>query len=155
MDFVVSKVAMAICALLVVTVVAGVFSEGALIGRTRGFEQVLAKFVNLAEQAVGTGSESSVLWCAPYLPDGEGVTISIYRGIVLVESTEGSAADYPIRGIHVWHPDGQPLNRSMVDALDRCSGSLTFESGQSVVIVTKFVTYEDERRLLVFVYPSA
>ena len=152
MDFVVSKVAMAICALMVVAVLAGVFSGGALVGRAHGFEHILTEFCELTERAGTTGPKSSIVWIAPYLPDGDGVTISIHRGIVLIESNDGSAADRPSRGIHVWHPDGRELNRSTVEALDRSAGTLSFESGQSVEIVAKSVTYENEQRLFVFAY---
>jgi hypothetical protein len=153
MDFVVSKVAMAICALLVVAVLAGVFSEGALVGRTRGFEHILNEFCDLIERACAKGSEGSIAWSTPFLQSGESVTISIHKGTVLLESAEGSDARRPSHGLHLWHSDGRPLNLSMVEALDECAGCLTFESGQDMNIVAESVTFENERHIFVFVYP--
>ncbi len=150
MDFVVSKVVMAICALIVVSTLAGIFSERALLDGGRGFESVLSEFCEMAERAVSAGTESRLVWTAPYLPDGNEVTISIHDGIVLIESSEGSAAERPSQGIHIWHHDGRPLNSSTVDVLDRSAGSLEFHSGQDVEIMTSLVTYEEEPRLFVF-----
>ena len=153
MDFVVSKVAMAICALLVVTILAGVFSEDAFVGRPRGFEHILSEFCDLTERTCARGSVGSIVWNTPFLPSGESVTVSIHKGTVLVESTEGSAARKPSQGLHLWRPDGRPLNLSMVEALDEGAGCLTFESGQDMNIVAESVTFENERRIFVFVYP--
>lgn len=152
MDFVISKVAMAICALLVVAILAGVFSEDALVGRSRGFEHILSEFCDLIERTSARGSEGEIVWTTPFLPSGEPVTISLHKGTVLVESTEGSDARTPSQGLHLWRSDGRPLNLSMVEALDESAGCLTFESGQYVKIIAESVTFEDELRIFVFVH---
>ncbi len=152
MDFIVSKVAMAICALLVVAVLAGVFSQGALLGTGSSLERILDEFCDLTERvALGEGV-SSLVWETPTLPEGEDVTFSIHRGIVLVESNQGSAAGSPAYGVHIWRPDGRTLNESTVEALDECSGSLIFQSGQKIRIAAEALIYEQEPRTFVFAY---
>ena len=150
MDFIVSKVAMAVCALLVVAVLAGLFTESALIGGDSGSEHILDEFCELADRAAM--GEASIVWEVPFLPSGEGVTISVHKGTVLVESSEGVAARLPAFGLHLWRSDGRCLNESMVTALDDGAGSLIFESGQMVEIVSQIHTIENEARALVFVY---
>jgi hypothetical protein len=150
MDFIVSKVAMAVCALLVITVLAGLFTEGALLGGDNGFEHILDEFCELAERtAMG---EAFIAWDVPFLPSGESVTISIHKGTVLVESNEGAAARKPACGLHLWRSDGRCLNESMVTALDDGAGSLIFESGQTAEIVSQILTFENEARTFVFVH---
>ncbi len=150
MDFVISKVVMAICALLVVVTVSGLFTDGAIIGGDHGFEHVLDEFCDLASRAAS--GESSMAWQVPFLADGEGVTLSIHNGTVLVESAYGAAARQPSFGIHLWHPDGRALNGSAVASLDRSEATLALESGQTVEIVTIVVMYENEQTPFVFVY---
>lgn len=152
MDFVVSKVAMAICALLVIAVVSGFFSSGFLRGGTHAFHHILEEFCDLTERAAESGCESEMIWNVPFLPSGDGVTLSINKGTVLLESNEGSAAERPWCGVHLWHSDGRALNESTVTALDDGTGSLVFESGQSVEIVSKSIIFEDEPRIFVFAY---
>ncbi len=150
MDFIVSKVATAVCALLVIAVLAGLFTEGGLLGVECGFEHLLDEFCELADRAaVG---ETSMVWEVPFLQNGEGVTFSIHKGTVLVESNEGAAARQPSCGVHHWRSDGRCLNESMVAALDEGAGSLIFESGQNVEIVSQMLTYENEIRTFVFVH---
>ena len=150
MDFVVSKVAMAICALLVVTVMTGLFAESAILGGGSGFEHVLDEFCELVDRAAAW--ESSVVWQAPFLPDGGEVAISIEMGVVLLESEDGTVARKPAGGLHLWHTDDRPLNSSMVRALDEGTGSLIFQSGQKVEILSKVLTCNQERRTFVFAY---
>jgi len=152
MDFIVSKVAMAMCALIVTAALAGVFTDGALLGKVSGPEQILQEFCELADRAALSGSEAEVVWQAPFMLDGGSVTISIDKGTVLVESRESSAAGRPSQGLHLWRADSRCLNESVVRALDEGAGCFTFESGQSVEIVTKLVTFEGEPRHFVFVY---
>ena len=150
MDFIVSKVAMAVCALLVIAVLAGLFTEGALLGGDKGFEHILEEFCELADRA--SMGEAHMEWEVPFLPSGECVTISVHKGTVLVESSAGAAARQPASGLHLWSSDGRCLNESMVAALDDGAGSLIFESGQTVEIVAQTLTYENEARTFVFVH---
>jgi len=96
--------------------------------------------------------ETYMRWETPFLPSGEGVTISIHKGTALVESSAGAAARQPASGLHLWRSDGRYLNESMVAALDDGAGSLIFESGQTVEIVAQTLTYENDARTFVFVY---
>jgi hypothetical protein len=150
MDFIISKVAMIICALLVVATVSGLFTDGALTGEDDAFERILDEFCDLTGEAVM--GEGSIVWQVPFLPDGDGVTISIHRGTVLVESADGASARQAPSGLHLWQSDGRCVNESMVASLDEGAGSLVFESGQTVEIVTRVLTYENELRAFVFVY---
>jgi hypothetical protein len=149
MDFVASKVAMAICSLIVVTILAGLFSDGALMTGRRDFEHVLDELCAIIDRAAA--GETRILWEVQPTANGEGVTISICKGTVLAESSDGTAARRPLCGIHLWTSDGRPMNESMVEALDESAGSLVIESGQTVEIVSHELLCDDERRVFVFV----
>jgi|GEM_PF-1255249 len=150
MDFIVSKVAMAVCALLVVMAISGLFAGNGITGGDRGFERILDEFCDLASRAAA--GQSSMFWEVPFMTDGESVTMTVHNGTVLVESAYGAAAREPASGLHIWRSDGRALNKSAVSSLDTAAGSLAFDSGSTVEIVSRLVTYENEPRAFVFVH---
>jgi len=150
MDFVISKVVMAICALLVIATLTGLFTEESLLGNDRGISHVLDEFCEIAARA--NMCESDVLWQTPFLLDGGVVTMSIQKESVLAESSGEAAARQLSSRVHLWRSDGRPLNESAILALDSDAGSLVFESGTTVEIVSRMLTYEDGPRIFVFVY---
>ena len=70
MDFVVSKLAMAVCALLVVSALGGVFESGFLFSEVDELESILRDLCATMEGAVLSGCESTTKWEVPFLADG-------------------------------------------------------------------------------------
>jgi hypothetical protein len=151
MDFIVSKVAMAICALMVVAVLAGVVNRDAFVDHDQELATILAIFGSLVERAATSCSEIAADWTVPLLSDGESVSVSIQGGIVAAEAGGRTARAQPACGIHTWDWDGSGLNLTSIEGLDESSPRLQFTSGEAILIETIQVTLENECTYLVFV----
>jgi len=153
-DFVVSKVAMSVCALMVVAVLAGVFDGDAFIDRDHGLSGVLDRLSDLVDRAATSSSEFTTGWRVPLSSDGSPIVISIRAGSVSAECSGRTAVAQPACGLHTWTWDGRGLNSSSINEMDRLSPQLMFESGMTILIRTIMVTFENEPRYLVFASPT-
>ena len=154
MDFVVSKVAMSICALMVVAVLAGVFDRDAFVDRDHELSGVLNRLSGLVDRAATSSSEFTTGWRVPLLSDGCAIVISIRAGAISAESGGRTTMTQPACGLHTWNWDGRGLNSSSICEMDRSSPQLRFESGMTILIRTILVTLENEPRYLVFASQS-
>lgn len=150
MDFVVSKVAMSICALTVVAVLAGVFDRGAFVDREIELSEILDRLSRLVDWAAKSGSEFTTGWGIPLSSDGSPIVISICGGVLSASSGGRTAMRQPACGLHTWSWDGRGLNKSSICELDRLSPQLKFESGMTILIRTILVNLENEPKYLVF-----
>jgi hypothetical protein len=149
-DFVVSKVAMSICALMVVAVLAGVFDRDAFVDRDHELSGVLDRLSGLVDRAATSSSEFTTGWIVPLSFDGSSIVVSIRAGAVSAESGGRTAMTQPACGLHTWTWDGRGLNSSSICEMDKSSPQLRFESGMTILIRTILVTLENEPRYLVF-----
>jgi len=149
-DFVVSKVAMSICALMVVAVLAGVFDRDAFVDRDDELSGVLDGLFSIVDRAATSNSEFTAGWRVPLSSDGSPIVISIRAISVSAESGGRTAMAQPACGIHTWSWDGRGLNSSSISVMDESSPQLMFESGMTILIRTILVTLENEPRYLVF-----
>ncbi len=150
MDFVVSKVAMSICALMVIAVLADVFDREAFVDRDYELSGILDRLSGLVDRAAASGSEFTAGWRVPLSSDGSPIVISIRDGSVSASSGGRTAMSQPACGLHTWNWDGQGLNASTICEMDRSSPQLRFESGMTILIRTIPVNLENEPRYLVF-----
>ncbi len=150
MDFVVSKVAMSICALVVVAVLAGVFDRDAFVDRHHELSSILEDLSGIVDRAAISNSEFSTAWRVPLASDGNPIVISIRAGSVSAECEGRTAAAQPSCGLHTWSWDGRDLNSSSVYEMDISSPQLSFGSGTTILVSTILVTLENEPKLLVF-----
>ncbi len=150
MDFVVSKVAMSICALMVVSVLAGVFDRDAFVDRDHELYEILDRLSCFVNKVATSWSEFTTGWRIPLSSDGGPIVISMRAGSVSAESGGRIAMVQPACGLHTWTWDGQGLNSSAVCEMDRSSPQLRFESGMTILIRTILVTLENEPMYLVF-----
>jgi hypothetical protein len=149
-DFVVSKVAMSICALMVVATVAGVFERDAFVDKDHELSVLLDRLSNLIDRAAMSNSEFTTGWKVPLSSDGSPIVISIRTGSVSAESDGRFAMTQQACWLHTWNWDGQELNSSSINEMDGSSPLLRFESGTTILIRTILVTLENEQRYLVF-----
>jgi hypothetical protein len=150
MDFIVSKVAMSICALMVVAVLAGVFDRDAFVDGDEGLSGILERFCGLVDRAADSRSEFISGWKVPLLPSGDSIAISIQAGVVKAVSDGGIARAQQSCGLHTWVWDGAGLNLSSIVDMDESAPQLDFKSGETILIRTTQVTLENEPRFLVF-----
>jgi len=154
MDFFVSKVVLSICALLVVTVLSGVTGRDRFMDDRHEIKTILQDFCDVADRAFGERSEGTVLWRVPGLVAGGEIELTLDRGAISCQWHGGSIARQPQCYPHTWRWDGSALNESTVRDLDKDSGRLTVRSGDSILLTTAYVLFENDRRLLVFASPE-
>jgi len=151
MDFVVSKVAMAACALLAATVLAGALNPSKFIDIEDELDCMLSDFCRLAERVGMSGSVMSVLWEVPYLASGDAARIEISDGTVTASSGDRRVLAEPGIPLHTWSWDGGPLNASEEALLDCHALGLVASSGSVISVVSCNVQYENDSKILVFV----
>ena len=151
MDFVVSKVAMSVCALLVISILSGVLGSTKLVGDASELSGVLGELCGLVDRAVRSCSESVQEWTVPHLSNGDLITITITSGVVRGEAGGYRDAHQTEAPLHTWRYSGEPLNETTTDQLDRAEAPLEAVSGQRVVITTVNVLYENDQAIFAFV----
>jgi hypothetical protein len=151
MDFVVSKVAMSVCALLTMLVLTQAYGPGAFADEQGDLERILAEFCSTASAPVLAGTECALGWTVPCLPDGGTTWITLERGTVSVSSESGSVWGRPGVAIHTWHWNGSVLNDTAVSGLDSGAETISACSGQVLVVCSAAVEFDDGTRLLAFV----
>lgn len=154
MDFFVSKVALSICALLVVAVLSGVTSSDRFIDDSHEIDGVLGDLCAAAERAIEGGSEGNLVWTVPALPRGEVIEIVLEHGIVRSHWSGRWIERQPSCCVHTWRWDGSSLNGSGVSTLDRDSPPLVIRTGDRLLLKTEYVLFENDRKLLVFASPE-
>lgn len=154
MDFFVSKVALSICALLVITILSGVTDRGRFMDDEREIESVLKSFCDIADRAYGQRSEGSLYWTMPELSTGDSIQMTLGNGLIRCEWGGRSIVREPQCSLHTWTWDGSPLNESKVSDLDKDSNCLSATSGDCILLKTVLVLFENDHRLLVFACPE-
>ncbi len=150
MDFVVSKVAMSICALMVVAILGGMFDKENFVDADAELENIVHDFCSVADLIALAGAESIVSWLVPFASDGEPVMIKIDGILVRADCGHESAVGQPISPVRTWKYDGQSLNTTQLDELDRTRIILEASSGQSIGLESRIVTVDNQNRMFVF-----
>jgi len=151
MDFIVSRVAMSVCALLVVGVLAGVVDIPQFEEPNAELSDIVDDLCRIAEEVAGSCAEVELVWTVPSLVSGETVRLTIASELILAGCAGSKAVARPSCDIHLWDWDGSMLNRSRVDALDALSAPLQASSGDLIMLESIGVEYEDLLRSMLFV----
>lgn len=150
MDFIVSKVAMSICALIVVGVLGG------LIVGTRSSETayelkgVLDELRELVENAERASASGEIRWAVPALSNGEDVEILVSSSLLRGTSDGHSEVRRLSCALHTWLWDGAMLNSTIVAELDRSAEPIKAVSGERIAIKVENVLVDNESHLMVF-----
>ena len=150
MDFFASKVAMSICALLVIAVLSGATDRSRFVGGGEEVQRILQEFCDLADHAFEGRSEGTLRWTVPALSTGDEIELTLDHGRVECEWASEKVIREPQCLIHTWKWDGSATNESRVAGLDRESSKLTTHSGGGISLRTVYVMVENDFRLLVF-----
>ena len=150
-----SKVAMSICALMVVSVLGGVFSED-MLTHTRGDLRAIGRQIcALASMLASDRTCSSCHWNVPFLPSGGVAEVEIAPGFVTVTSGGDVEVMQPPCSMHTWSFEGQELNWSLVEELDGASDHVRVASGHGIELRCLAVTVGGQDVPMVFVSPMA
>ncbi len=151
MDFVISKVAMSICALLVAGGLASVLTGSEINSSRTELSEIISEFCDLADCAYMSGSQGSIEWSVPTMSDGSRIVVTVDESSVRGESSDTRVVLRPSCDLHSWPWDGSRLNESAISDNDANSKEEVFESGDGIVIRTVLLQVGNESELLVFV----
>jgi hypothetical protein len=154
MDFFASKVAMSICALLVIAILSGSMGKDRFVDCRNEIETVLQGFCELADRAFEGRSEGTVSWTVPVLSTGDDIELVLGHGTVRCRWDGVPIVREPECYLHTWRWDGAALNESLIVSLDEDSPGLAARSGDRILLNTAYVLLENDYRLLVFACPE-
>jgi hypothetical protein len=150
MDFVVSKVVMSICALMVVGILGAMFSANPLLDPKGELESVADDFCSVADSAAVSMAHASMTWTIPFTSSGGTIHFELERSIVRMESGSDKVVVRPICDIRTWVCIGAILNSTELEALDWGSPKLVADSGDILELDSRTVLLNNENRILVF-----
>lgn len=150
MDFVISKVAISVCALLVAGILSGCMDSLSFAGQEGEIDGVVKRFCGLVDRVVLSHSKTCLAWDVPFMADGQEIRMIIHRGQVMAEAGTESAFAQPVTGIHTWHDTGASMNATMLRLLDATGDELVASSGDQVLLVTELVLLDNLPTYLAF-----
>ncbi len=150
MDFYVSKVALSICALLVVAVLGEATDPGRFVDASCEIDAALGDLCEIAGRGARGPSEGMVTWTVPALSDGDGLKLVLCHGLVTCEHRGRMFVREPRCYIHTWAWDGSGLNDTTLAGLDDGSPPLVVCTGDDLFLTTVEVMLENESGLMVF-----
>lgn len=150
-DFVVSKVVMSICALLVAGGLAGIVETSLKADPGEDLETILADIQETLSSLAAHGGGCVMAWTVPALPSGSAVRMSFGEGSMMARADGVARAAETQPELHTWAWDGQPLNLTKVEELDSSSPDLEAWTGHVLTLTACEVLVDDCPELLVFV----
>lgn len=150
MDFVISKVAMSICALLVAGVLSGCMDPLGFADQEGELDGMVERLCGLVDRAVLSHSRTCLAWRVPSMADGQEIKVVIHRGLVRAEAGSEYAIGQPVTGIHTWQDTGASMNTTVLRLLDESGDELVASSGDQVLLVTELVLLDSLPTYLAF-----
>jgi len=154
-DFIISKVALSVCALLTVAVLSNVFDRDRFVPTDAEVRRIVNDLCETIDSAYVGGAEKSISWLVPRLPDGKDVGICLSGGLVRGDVDGHSFVAKPIALVHTWAWDEGRLNGSLIKNLDNSSEDIHAVSGEAFVISSMVASVDNDQMLLVFVRKAA
>jgi len=150
-EFVISKVALSVCALMVVSVLGssvGIVLEQDIRGELR---DILTAFDRLLMGLSSARGECSASFEVPFLSDGCAACMQVGHGLLMAEAGNERAGMEPSVQVHTWSSSLSGLNTTAVDELDLISATCVAMSGETVGISIEIIVVDDEPTLKAFV----
>lgn len=154
MDFVVSKVALSICALLVAAVLGNIYGDGAFRDVRGELESVARDLIAIASAPLDARTECTASWEVPCLSAGEEVSVIVSAESVRVFTSSAIVMIATPFAMHTWSWDGSPLNDSLMAELDGRASKTTASSHGTITIVATEITVGNDPELMVFAHPG-
>lgn len=154
MDFILSKVAMSACAILVIAIIGGMFGEGSLLSPEGELKKVVDGLCSIVDQIALSRAEGTVSWQVPFTSGGETIIIRLDGMLMRAESGACKEVVQPAIKIRTWTYDGCPMNASQLAELDNKCPILEARSGHSVNLESRLVALDNQDRLFVFATTS-
>lgn len=150
MDFVISKAAMSVCALLVAGVLSGCMDPLNFADQESELDGVVKRFCGLVDRAVMSHSRTCLVWDVPFMADGKEIRMVIHQGLVMAKAGSEKAIGQPVTGIHTWQDTGASMNATVLRLMDESGNEFVASSGDQVLLVTELVLLDNLPRYLAF-----
>jgi hypothetical protein len=150
MDFIVSKVALSVCALMTAGVLYGVYGGDMMRDVDGDLERILARFVDETVRPSVDGVESRTVWEVPGLPDGNVVWLVVGGWTVEAHSGAAVAAIQLPEEMHTWSLTCGVMNSTVVEAFDDGSARIRACTGQHVTVISVEISLDNSEALMLF-----
>jgi hypothetical protein len=150
MDFIISKVAMSICALIIASILSGLFAKEALFEPWDELKGVVREFCSFADQVALSGAEADVVWIVPFKADRSTLSLTLKDFMVIGESDNHKSIDQTACMLRTWAFEDCVLNSTVVEALDKAMPSISAKSGSAIGLSSRAATVDGVQTTLVF-----
>jgi len=150
MDFIISKVAMCICALIVVSIFGGMFDKDAVLRPGSELGNIVKDFCSVVDAIGRYRSVARSTWDVPHSSSGETVILTIEGTTVRAKAGSDHAIGQPVFRLRTWSDNSDVLNATVLESLDKNAPILTAHSGQPILIYSRIVTLDNQQKPLLF-----
>ena len=151
MDFIVSKVAMAVTALIVLAILTNALDDSMFLDQDVEISRALSDLCEVIERVHDTEAEADLAWLVPAMPTGAELTIRVESQWIIGESDGRKSIEQPMREYHTWEPTTCVLNRSTMTELDASAPTVKVSSGQALRISVIELLVDGSETLVLFV----
>lgn len=155
MDFVVSKVAMSICVLMVASILAGVYREQAVVDDSSELRGLLMRLTDLINTYKDASAESTIRTEVPSMVKGEKIDVEVSCSYMVARSGTREVFAQSPDGVHTWFWLGEPLNNTVIAERDARAAPANASTGGCLLVMTRLAIVENDARMLVFVHGQA
>ncbi len=147
----VSKVAMAAAALIVVAALSGALDDSRFLDQDAELERVLSELCGLVENAYEACAEVVLTWRVPMMPTGAELRVTVDGSRILGETGGFRAVAQPMCELHTWELTADRLNRSIVEELDLSAPVVETSSGGVLTVTVAELMLDGAEEFMVFV----
>jgi hypothetical protein len=151
MDFVISKIGMSICALLVVSVLGQSLYESSSSGEMDALDGIVRLFDHLLYSCVKAGEDVDCIYRVPHLPDGSAVFMTFHPGGVIASSEDARVHTETCCPLNLWDWNGDELNQTMLGEMNRDCEPIETASGDGLLIEVRCVPVQSVSCRMAFV----
>jgi len=148
---VVSKVVMSVCALLIAGTLTGIVNASLSPDPENDLGDILASLQRTVSAIAAHEGECTVTWEVPTLPSGATVGLYIRECDATACAEDADMTVEIMPELHPWAWDGQPINWTRVEELDRVITCFEARSGDELALSCRWVLVDDSDELLMFV----
>lgn len=150
MDFVISKVAISVCALIVASVLGSVLADSQHSSDKIELEDMMRRLCGSISAAMLGGVETDIAFPLTATSSGARVRLEVRAECLLLSSETEMIVGHPCADLHLWRWNGSDLKSSALAQLDLACGYGVATSGQTIVVSTRWLLLDSVPTLLAF-----
>ncbi len=149
-DFIVSKVAMSICALMFMAVASGIVTHSMTLDEGSELSEMLGSLEELILLVSGCVSECDLTWSVPCTQDGSEIWLDICHSY-MTASADGRTVGVELQDpVHTWEWQGESLNQSIIEERDLASDHLKLHTDDVLCVNTSLILVDELPSILLF-----